>query len=163
VLTGTPVLTEGRGSYTAAIYVHGQVDHICISNGRRSAVSLAMDRMPLFFDAAPGPDQLSDPSGFGGGAGAFRGSTNSGARTVSGLAGSDVSAVTFDFADGKTVEATVENGWYFAWWPGDSWPTSVQVTTSSGTLTSQVSGAACRSNATGCVFTGLNPNRHRAP
>jgi hypothetical protein len=162
VLTGTPVLTEGRGSYTAAIYVDGQVDHICISNGQHSEVSLAMDRMVLFYDAAPGPDQLGDPSGFGGGGGGFPGSANStasgGAENVSGLAGSDVSAVTFDFADGSAVEATVQNGWYFAWWPGDSWPTSVQVTTISATLTSPMSVAACLSQASGCVFAGPNSN-----
>jgi hypothetical protein len=165
VLTGTPVLTEGRGSYTAAIYVDGQAAHICISSGQHTATSLAMTS--LFFDAAPGPDQLGDPAGFGGGAAGFPGSANSGTpgseRNVSGLAGSDVSAVTFDFADGSTVEATVQNGWYFAWWPGDSWPTSVQVTTSSATLTSPMSVAACRSDATKCVFAGPNPNRPPAP
>ncbi len=162
VLTGTPVLTEGRGSYTAAIYVNGQVAHICISNSQHTGTSLAMDHTSLFFDAAPGPDQLGLPVGFGAGAVGFPGSANSGAagqeENVSGLAGNDVSAVTFDFADGSTVEATVQNGWYFAWWPGDSWPISVRVTTSSATLTSPMSGAACRSDATGCVFAGRNPN-----
>jgi hypothetical protein len=166
ILTGTPVLTEGRGSYTAAIYVNGQVDHVCISNGQHSDVSLAMDRMPLFYDAAPGPDQLGDPSGFGGAGGGFPGPTKStasrGAKTVSGLAGSDVSAVTFEFATGPAVEATVQNGWYFAWWPGDSWPTSVQVTTGSATLTSSMAVAACLSEASGCVFAGFNPKRHPA-
>ena len=162
ILTGTPVLTDGRGSYTAAIYVDGHVAHICISNGQHTATSLAMTDMPLFFDAAPGPDQLGDPDGFGGDAVGFPGSANSpasrGEEDVQGLAGSDVSAMTFDFADGSTVDATVQNGWYFAWWPGDSWPTSVQVTTSSATLTSTMSVAACLSEATGCVFAGPNPD-----
>ena len=167
ILTGTPVLTDGRGSYTAAIYVDGHVAHICISNGgQHTATSLAMTDRTLSFDAAPGRDQLGDPSGFGGGAPGFPGSTNStasrGEENVSGLAGSDVSAVTFDFADGSKVDATVQHGWYFAWWPGDSWPTSVQVTTSSATLTSPMSVAACLSEATGCVFAGPNPNRPTA-
>jgi hypothetical protein len=160
ILTGTPVLTDGRGSYTALIYVNGHVAHICISNGQHTATSLAMTDMPLFFDAVPGPDQLGDPDGFGGGAPGFPGSANSsgGAEDVSGLAGSDVSAVTFDFANGSTVDATVQNGWYFAWWPGDSRPTTVQVTTSTGTLTSPMSVSACLSETTGCVFAGRNPN-----
>lgn len=165
VLTGTPVLAEERGSYTAALYVDGQAAYICISSGQHTATSLAMDRTSLFFDAAPGPDQLGDPAGFGGGAPRFPGSATSGApgseRNASGLAGSDVSAVAFDFADGSTVEATVQNGWYFAWWPGDNWPTSVQVTTSSATLTSPMSVSACLSEATACVFAGPNPNRSR--
>jgi hypothetical protein len=121
-----------------------------------------MTDMPLFFDAAPGPDQLGDPDGFGGGAVGFPGSGNSptsrGAEDVSGLAGSDVSAVTFDFADGSKVNATVQNGWYFAWWPGDRWPASVQVTTNSATLTSPMSVSACLSETTGCVFAGRKPN-----
>lgn len=52
-----------------------------------------------------------------------------------GRAGADVSAVTFTFADGSSVDATVENGWYFAWWPGGSRPTSVSVTANSTTVT----------------------------
>jgi hypothetical protein len=163
ILTGTPVLTDGRGSYTAAIYVNGHTAHICISNGQHTGTSLAMDDMSLFFDASPGPDQLGNPSGDGGGAPGFPGTdgtttTPGGYEDVHGLAGSDVSAVRFDFADGSTVNATVQNGWYFAWWPGDSWPTSVRVTTSStGTLTSPMSVAACVSEPTGCVFAGRTP------
>jgi hypothetical protein len=48
------------------------------------------------------------------------------------MAGNNVSAVTFDFTDGPTVDATVHNGWYFAWWPNLDNPTSVQITTTSG-------------------------------
>jgi hypothetical protein len=50
-----------------------------------------------------------------------------------GRAGRDVSAVTFKFADGKTVRATVEHGWYFAWWPWASSPLTARVVTPSGT------------------------------
>ena len=163
ILTGTPVLIDGRGSYTAAIYVDGQTAHICISNGQHTATSLEMNNMSLRFDAAPGPDQLGNPSGAGGGAPGFPASTGAttanGYKDVKGLAGSDVSAVTFMFADGSTVDATVQNGWYFAWWPGDSWPSTVRVTTSSGALTSPMAVATCMSEKTGCVFAGWNPNR----
>ena len=51
---------------------------------------------------------------------------------VYGRAGSDIAAVTFAFSDGITVDATVQNGWYFAWWPGVDQPASVQVITKSG-------------------------------
>jgi hypothetical protein len=161
-LTGTPVLTDGRGSYTAAIYVSGDVTHTCISNGQHTATGIATDDgVTLRLHAAPGPDQLGDPSGGGGSAPGFRasdGSTSSNQEEdVHGLAGSDVSAVTFAFADGSTVQATVQNGWYFAWWPSDSWPTTVQVTTGSGTRTSPMSAGACRSQATGCVFAEPKP------
>ncbi len=161
-LTGTPVLTDGRGSYTAAIYVNGDVAHICISNGQHTATGITTDDgRTLRPSAAPGPDQLGDPSGGGGSAPGFPASDGSTTpnqeEDVHGLAGSDVSAVSFAFADGSTVEATVQNGWYFAWWPGDSWPTTVHVTTGSGTHSSPMSAAACRSQATRCVFAEPKP------
>ncbi|MFZ1993965.1 MAG: hypothetical protein WAU75_07640 [Solirubrobacteraceae bacterium] len=158
ILSGTPVLTDGRGSYTAAIYVDGHVAHICISNGHHEATGITTNPRILSVEAAPGADQLGNPSGGGGSAPGFPGSSGQ-EQDVQGLAGSDVSAVTFEFADGRTVEATVQNGWYFAWWPGDSWPSSVRVTTSTGTLTSSMSVAACVSETTSCVFAGWKPNR----
>jgi hypothetical protein len=162
-LTGTPALTDGRGSYTAAIYVNGDVTHTCISNGHHTATGITTDDgVTLRLHAAPGPDQLGDPSGGGGRAPGFPASggstTSNQEEDVHGLAGSDVSAVTFAFADGSTVQATVQNGWYFAWWPGNSWPTTVHVTTGSGTHTSPMSAAACRSQATGCVFAEPKPS-----
>jgi hypothetical protein len=166
ILTGTPILTDGRGSYTAAIYVKGHTAHICISDGQHTATSLEMNNMSLHFDAKPGPDQLGDPSGSGGSAPGFPGSTGSTTSNqyedVKGLAGRDVSAVTFEFAHGSSVKATVQNGWYFAWWPGDRWPSSVRVGTNTGTRTSPMSVATCMSKSTGCVFAGWNHIRPSA-
>jgi hypothetical protein len=120
-----------------------------------------MGNESLLFDAAPSPDQLGNASGDGGGAPGFPGSTASpgsdGYEDVHGLAGSNVTAVTFEFADGSSVEATIQNGWYFAWWPGDSWPSTVQVTADSQTTTSPMSVADCLAQTTGCVFAGRNP------
>lgn len=161
VLTGTPVLTDRRGSYTAAIYVDGRVAHICISNGHHKATSIGMNDRILGFEALPGPDQLGNPSGGSGPRPGFPGSAGQ-ESDVQGLAGWDVSAVSLDFADGSAVDATVQNGWYFAWWPNGNWPTSVRVTTSKGILTSPMSPAACRPDTTGCVFAGLHPNRPAA-
>jgi hypothetical protein len=78
-----------------------------------------------------------------------------------GQAGSDVSAVTITFASGKKVAATVENGWYFVWWPltNTSAPVRVTVTTSSGTKTSPITSsngvnvaAGCQPDSSSCVF-----------
>ena len=76
---------------------------------------------------------------------------------VYGRAGRDVAAVTFVFGDGITVDATVQNGWYFAWWPGVDQPTSVQVITQSGQhIDSQMPGRSCMRGSSGCgVFAGL--------
>jgi hypothetical protein len=81
-----------------------------------------------------------------------------------GQAGSEVSAVTFAFANGKTVVASIEHGWYFAWWPWATEPTSVTVTTTrDGKMTSPMGRAphnglglrpypACRPGSSSCVF-----------
>lgn len=79
-----------------------------------------------------------------------------------GRTGSDISAVTFLFADGATVSATVEHGWYFAWWPSDDDPSSVHVTTKSGaTISSQMPGRGpgCKPGTSRCVFAGRLPWR----
>jgi len=152
-LTGTPVLTDARGSYTAALYVSGNVVQTCISNGQHHGTGLSTNSRQLGFETVPGPDQLGDPSGDGGRAPGFPGSGQE--MDVQGLAGSNVSAVAFEFADGNTVVATVQNGWYFAWWPGRAWPTSVKVTTTSKTATSPMSVSACRSQSSRCVFAPL--------
>lgn len=44
------------------------------------------------------------------------------ASIVDGLAGRDVAKVTIHAPGGKTIEATVQNGRYAAWWPGKIFP-----------------------------------------
>jgi hypothetical protein len=73
---------------------------------------------------------------------------------IAGRAGRDIASATFVFANGKTVTATIRNGWYFAWWPNMGRPTSVQVTTTSGAkINSQLD---CKPGAGSCVFAGIN-------
>ena len=71
-----------------------------------------------------------------------------------GRAGGDVSAVTFKFTNGKTVDTTVEHGWYFAWWPWTGFPTSARITTATGTLESPMPGKQCRQDPSNCAFVG---------
>jgi len=72
-----------------------------------------------------------------------------------GLTGRDIATVTFVFKNGTTVDATVQNGWYFAWWPDVyATPTSVRVTTTSGAEQS-----CSYSRTTGCVWAGFKPQR----
>ncbi|MGC9221850.1 MAG: hypothetical protein ACP5H2_10955 [Solirubrobacteraceae bacterium] len=178
VLTGRPVVTDARGIYTAAIYTFGDDTWICISDGQRDDSELSMNRLVLASYAAPGPDQIGLPTGGGGSAQGFdEPSTAQSNATLqnlpgpvarreailrrglethlAGRAGKDVSAVKFLFVNATTVDATVQNGWYFAWWPGLDNPTSVQVTTSSGTVTSQMPGQQCRTGSSSCVFAGV--------
>ncbi len=78
-----------------------------------------------------------------------------------GQAGKAVTAVKVRFANGTTVDATVQHGWYFVWWPGFANPGSIEVVTKSGTETSPLISAGrysvlavpgCRPGANGCVF-----------
>lgn len=54
---------------------------------------------------------------------------------IEGQAGSDVSGVTLEFPGGSSVQATVQNGWFAAWWPGTTDATSAVLTTPAGTPT----------------------------
>jgi hypothetical protein len=83
---------------------------------------------------------------------------------VYGRAGSDITAVSFVVYRSLKVQATVENGWYFAWWPGAPWwpgrfaTTSVSVTTRSGkTISSSMAGRTCAGKPD-CVFAGFKTN-----
>ncbi len=190
-LTGQPVLTDGRGRYTAALYVIGKQTYDCISDGTVTGTGTGGTMIEGSY-LRPGPDQLGLPGGGGGGARGFPGSNpnapmpaqfqhildnprikndptllarmraNLRRRLATGVethlygqAGSDIASVTFLFPDGTTVDATVQNGWYFAWWPTINNPTSVHVTTTSGSIIT--SPLNCKPATTSCVFAGTIP------
>lgn len=49
-----------------------------------------------------------------------------------GRAGAGVTQVMFELPHRPAVKATVEHGWYFAWWPWTVWPSTARVTNESG-------------------------------
>jgi hypothetical protein len=184
--TGQPVLTEVHGIFTAALNVTRQRVYACLVGGDEKNIHAFFEEDIASFGEvrpAPGPDQLSVPYRGTGGGGTGR-SAPAGKRRkrqtsaqilarlnrmsgggygpyTLGEVGSHVSRVRFAFANGKTVAATVENGWYFAWWPWLSKPTGVTVTTRSGTITSPLTGTnpdrgyvapRCKPGSQGCVF-----------
>ena len=67
--------------------------------------------------------------------GGTRDSAGNALTLVDGRAGAGVTAVTIDRSDGSSVQATVTDGWYLAWWPGTVTATNAEVTTASGTST----------------------------
>jgi hypothetical protein len=197
-LTGTPVLTEARDRYTAAIYVNSATAsyQACISNGVWDGGSTGVMGGPLNANAAPGPDQLGIPdggamngAGFPGASADYRGqlpawwsaltghqrSVSRGIeQNLAGLAGHNVRSVTLVFNRGVTVNATVENGWYFAWWPGAALPDTIKVTTNAGTTSnspmpgtarwntvcSQRAGAQRPSSTSNCDVFATGERRH---
>jgi len=166
VFTGKPVITAGLGSYTAEVYVAGRHARFCLYGTYALGYMDEAETDLPFFRRKPGPDQLTvveRPStdsapGFPGSRPGREGSE----QHIFGLVGKDVSAVAFKFAGGGTVDATVRNGWYFAWWPADRpspmgtlgiGSTSVRVTTGTGTMTSPIFGeGACHPGTRGCVW-----------
>jgi hypothetical protein len=67
--------------------------------------------------------------------GGMRDSAGNALTLIDGPTGAGVTAVTIELSDGSSVQATVTDGWYQAWWPGAVTATNAEVTTASGTNT----------------------------
>jgi len=117
--SGTPVLTDTRGPYTASIYADGatclQGNGIEISGGGAGNAA----------NATAGTIELN---------GAGESDSDGHALTmVDGRIGSGVTGVTITRSDGSSVRATVKNGWYLAWWPGSERAVTAHVANANGT------------------------------
>lgn len=122
---GNPVLTDSRGPYTASIYADSTTSALCLSGNGVSMSSNSTSTAPV--SVATGQIQS-------GGSG-MRDSAGNALTVVDGRTGAGVTAVTIKRGDGSSVQATVSNGWYLAWWPGTVTATNAEVTTASGTST----------------------------
>ncbi len=122
---GSPVLTDSRGPYTASIYADSTTSDVCLSGNGASMSSSSTSVAPV--SVAAGQIELD-----GGGT---RDSAGNALTLVDGRTGAGVTAVTIERSDGSSVQATVANGWYLAWWPGTVAATNAEVTTASGTST----------------------------
>ncbi len=119
---GTPVLTDTRGPYTASIYPDGST---CVEgNGIRIGARRGGGGTP---SVPAGKIQLN---------GLGQSDSDGHALTmVDGPIGAGVTGVTVTRSDGSSVQATVKNGWYLAWWPGTEHAVTAQVASASGTST----------------------------
>jgi hypothetical protein len=122
---GSPVLTDSRGPYTASIYAASTTSDVCLSGNGVSMSSSSTSVAPV--SLAAGQIQLD-----GGGT---RDAAGNALTIVDGRTGAGVTAVTIQRNDDSSVQATVANGWYLAWWPGTASATNAQVTAASGTST----------------------------
>ena len=122
---GNPVLTDSRGPYTASIYASSITSDLCLSGNGVSMSSSSTSVAPA--SVAAGQIQI--------GGGGTRDSAGNALTLVDGRTGAGVTAVTIKRSDGNSVQATVTNGWYLAWWPGTVAATNAEVTTASGTST----------------------------
>jgi hypothetical protein len=118
----SPVLTDTRGPYTAAVYAVAGGIGTCLSGGSLSFTSTA---------GGPAVDRV--------GAGQIQpfvsGSVDASGRAftiLDGRVGADVTGVTIERPGHPSVVATVARGWYLAWWPDARGATAARVTTASG-------------------------------
>jgi hypothetical protein len=150
---GTPILSDTRGPYTASIYANGST---CVSG-----------------------DGITINSSGGGGANANlpggtialngAGESDSGGQAltmVDGPIGAGVTGVTITRSDGSSVQATVKNGWYLAWWPGSQRAVTAQVATAGNTRTQDFPAGpggparACPAGARCASGYGFSSGRH---
>jgi hypothetical protein len=137
---GAPVLTDTRGPYTASIYADGST---CVE-GNGITIS----------SSSAGGSRSSIPAGTIELNGAGESDSDGHALTmVDGPIGAGVTGVSITRSDGSSVQATVRNGWYLAWWPGSERAVTAQVANASASNTqsfptlSQRPSPACPSGA----------------
>jgi hypothetical protein len=120
---GTPILTDTRGPYTASVYANGST---CLE-GNGVEIGDSGDAAGTTSAIAAGAVELN---GFG-----ESDSSGQALTMVDGPTGAGVTGVTITRSDGSSVQATVTDGWYLAWWPGTQRAVTAQVASSSGTGT----------------------------
>jgi hypothetical protein len=119
---GTAVLTDTRGPYTASIYADGSTclegNGITISSGTGGGGKSSVPAGAIELNGAGETD-----------------SDGHALTIVDGPTGAGVTGVTITRSDGSSVQATVKNGWYLAWWPGTEHAVTARVASPSGTST----------------------------
>jgi hypothetical protein len=124
-----PVLTDTRGPVTWVIFAGRRGSASCISGPSFTAMSANGSSTPQTVPASriqlSSLSQAQTPAG-------------NGYSFVEGRAGSEVTGAALVLDDGTHVDATLQNGWFVAWWPGDRTVRSALVTTSAGTTTQAI-------------------------
>ena len=128
-IAGLPLkLSDTRGPFTFSVYADSQTSATCIKGPSFTGVSTSHSSAPLSVPA----DQIELWS-------AHQTSRDGAPYSFAeGRTGDGVSAVTLVLDDGTSVQATVGNDWYVAWWPSDHAITSARVTTPAGVSTQAV-------------------------
>ena len=118
---GKPVLVEARGPYTAALFVTRSGGSACVLGP-----GIGPTVFPLAGVQAPDNNQI--------GTAAVAGSDSRGHGYVllAGQIGRAVRSIVIHRSNNINVKASINNGWYLAWWPAHAHATDATVTTASG-------------------------------
>jgi hypothetical protein len=140
--SATPTVTDTRGPDSLLVYVNDGATTTCVT-GQVQLGTVALTRAAA--NALAASDTIAPQS-----IGLEFAADGQAFREMTGQVGADVTAVTVVLEGGSSVQATVANGWFAAWWPvsqdfesgqaltqslGQSVPQSFQITTASGTTT----------------------------
>lgn len=124
-ISGLPLqLTDVRGPFTFSIYADDESSATCITGPSFAAVASSHASL----QQTPPPDKISFD---------FHSTTREGQpfSFAEGRAADGVSAVKLTLADGTSIDATVANGWFVAWWPSLQTVKSADITTPTGVST----------------------------
>lgn len=164
VPAGAVLVSEARGPYTAIVFLRNGRPWQCVVKGPRAVVDLSTPYALSAYAKVPAGKvmvpfvsrrvfgntnrRLKQSAGTWSGDRVLALMTGPGSVSVAlGIAGADVTGVTLALKSGERVHATVEHGWYVAWWPGAAKPggaetTRITVTTSAGTRSSRLPATA---------------------
>jgi hypothetical protein len=127
--TGLPlVLSDVRGPFTFQVYANDRSSSVCTTGPNFRSVAASTSSVAVTVPSGQIDASLANSVNRRGDAYAF----------ADGRVGAGVTGVTFNLSDGTTVTATVQNGWYVAWWPGAALAKTATVTTASGTTTQPI-------------------------
>ena len=129
----TPVVSDTRGPFTFLVFARLNATATCISGPGFTSIAEANSAGPPVTVPADGMTVT------------WAAHTARAGRAYSfleGHTGADVSAVTLKLADGQAVQASSQNGWFVAWWPGGAGASSATLTTRQGTRTAPLPPAA---------------------
>ena len=118
------VLTDSRGPFEMLVFSGPTGDGMCLWDSSKVLALTGSNGESL---PATSDDAIGVP-----GVGFDRVGGSSVLTYADGHAGAHVTGVTLDLANGVRVEATVQNGFYAAWWPSQSDVTAAEVTSSEG-------------------------------
>lgn len=124
------ILTDTRGPFTLVMLTNGEGEAHCLVGPGPTHIAGVDTQSLTGIHVGVRAYQVGALS-----LGSTRTSNGEQFKYLSGRAGRGVKAVRIDLADGKRISATIEHGWYLAWWPGSDPMMAIQAVSTHGAST----------------------------
>lgn len=125
---GTERVLEQRGSYVLAVYADSGVISQCLTGTDITTAGTSTTA------ALPAPAEPDTVAVYDDGAHAW-GAGDGEVMSVVGRVGADVRSVSVENEAGLVVDASIDDGWFTAWWPGESPAETITVVTDDDVVT----------------------------